>query len=127
MNRWLKRNLKYITLILLALLIIGRIQSCNRKMGSRIRENNLSAECDSIVQQKNDIIGSKDLVIDSLRTIIITRDYEIMDLEKDLEIAGIKVNAAERRADAVQRTAEAVKANTTIEIKGAERDTTNVE
>ena len=127
MNRWLKRNLKYITLILLTLLIIGRIQSCNRKMGTRIREKAMTEECDSLMLGQQNIINNLNVEIESLKTEIITRDYEIMDLEKDLEIAGIKVNAAERRADAVQKTAEAVKANTTIEIKGAERDTTNVE
>lgn len=124
MEKWLKRNLKYITLILLALFVISKIQSCNRKMGSRITEKSLIEERDSLLNQKDLIIGQKNLVIDSLQTVILTRNYEIMDLEKDLEIAGIKVNAAERRADAVQRTAERVKSNTTIEIKGAERDTT---
>ena len=124
MNRWIKRNLKYITLILIALLVISKIQSCNRKMGTRIKEKNLTAECDSVINQRNLIIENKNLIIDSLESEVLTRDFEIMDLERDLEIAGIKVNAAERRADAVQRTAERVKSNTTIEIRGAEKDTT---
>ena len=127
MERWLRRNLKYITLILLALLLMSRIQSCNRKMGTRIKEKAMTEECDSLINVMDQKINNLYVEIESLKTEIITRDYEIMDLEKDLEIAGIKVNAAERRADAVQKTAEAVKANTTIEIKGAERDTTNVE
>jgi len=93
-------------------------------MGTRIKEKNLTEECDSIVNQRDVIIGNKNLVIDSLKSEVLTRDFEIMDLERDLEIAGIKVNAAERRADAVQRTAERVKSNTTIEIRGAEKDTT---
>ena len=62
--------------------------------------------------------------IDSLDNEIVTRDFVIKDLINDLEIAGVRVDAAERRADAVQRTAEKVKSNTTIQIKGAERDTT---
>ena len=124
MEKWLKRNLKYIVIVLIGILVISKIQSCNRKMSNRIAEKNLIENRDSLLHEKNIIIGKKDLVIDSLKTVILTRNYEIMDLEKDLEIAGIKVNAAERRADAVQRTAERVKSNTTIQIKGAERDTT---
>jgi len=126
MEKWLKRNLKYITLILLVLFIISKIQSCNNNMGSRVTEKNLVIERDSLLYEKDIIIHQKDLVIKDLREEIITKDYEIKDLERDLEIAGIKVNAAERRADAVQRTAERVKSNTTIEIKGAERDTSKI-
>ena len=95
-------------------------------MGSRVTEKNLVMERDSLLNEKDIIISQKDLVIGDLREEIITKDYEIKDLERDLEIAGIKVNAAERRADAVQRTAERVKSNTTIEIKGAERDTSKI-
>ena len=95
-------------------------------MGSRVTEKNLVIERDSLLYEKDIIIHQKDLVIKDLREEIITKDYEIKDLERDLEIAGIKVNAAERRADAVQRTAERVKSNTTIEIKGAERDTSKI-
>ena len=124
MEKWLKRNLKYIVIVLIGILVISKIQSCNRKMSNRIAEKNLVENRDSLLHEKNLIIGKKDLAIDSLKTVIITRNYEILDLERDLEIAGIKVNAAERRADAVQRTAEKVKSNTTIQIKGAERDTT---
>jgi len=67
----------------------------------------------------------KDLIIDSLDKEITTRDFIIKDLTNDLEIAGVRVDEAQKRADAVQRTAEKVKTHTTIEIKGAERDTTN--
>ena len=124
MERWIRRNLKYITLIFIALFLIKTTQSCNRKMSLRVVEKNLTEERDSLLLDKDKIIYSKDLIIDSLVTENLTKEFVIKDLENDLEIAGVRVNAAERRADAVQRTAEKVKSNTTIEIKGAERDTT---
>jgi len=124
MEKWLRRNLKYITLILLALFIISKIQSCNRKMGTRIKEKELTEYCDSLNTEKLQRIGILESEIDSLDNEIVTRDFVIKDLINDLEIAGVRVDAAERRADAVQRTAEKVKSNTTIQIKGAERDTT---
>ena len=64
--------------------------------------------------------------IDSLENENLTKYFIIKDLTNELKIAGVKVDAAERRADAVQRTAERVKSNTTIEIKGAERDTSKI-
>jgi hypothetical protein len=121
---WLKKNLKYITLILMALLFIKTFQSCNRKMALRVTETNLTEERDSLLTIKDEVISEKNLVIDSLESEILTRDFLIKDLYNDLEIAGVKVDEAQRRADAVQRTAERVKSNTTIEVKGVERDTT---
>ncbi len=127
MERWLRKNLRYITLVLLALFLLKNTQSCNRKMALRTLEKNLIEECDSITNMKDGIISEKLLIIDSLEQENLTKDFLIKDLENDLEVAGVRVNAAERRADAVQQTAEAVKANTTIEVKGVERDTTNNE
>ena len=74
---------------------------------------------------KDQIILNNTIIIDSLDTEILTRDFMINDLTNDLKIAGVRVDAAERRADAVQRTAEKIKTNTIIEVKGVERDTTN--
>ena len=126
MERWLRKNLKYITIILLALFLVKNTQSCNRKMSMRIMEKNLTAECDSLLNDKNQVISSQSIEIDSLKAEIITRDYMIKDLTTDLKIAGVRVDEAQRRADAVQRTAERVKSNTTIEIKGAEQDTSKI-
>jgi len=117
MEKWLKKNLKYIAIVFLALFLIKTVQSCNRKMSLKIVERNLTTNYDSIVLEKNTII-------DSLETEILTRDFIIKDQINDLKIAGVKVDEAQRRADAVQRTAEKIRTNTTIEIKGAEKDTT---
>ena len=121
---WIKKNLKYITIVFIALFFVKTFQSCNRKMSLRVVEKNLTEECDSLLLVKDNIIRGKNLVIDSLTKENLTKDFLIKDLENDLEIAGVRVNAAERRADAVQQTAERIKTNTTIEVKGVERDTT---
>jgi len=125
MERWINKNLKWITLVLIGLFLIKSIQSCNRGMSLTVVEKRLTEECDSIIKYKDQIINNKLLVIDSLNKELLTRDFMIKDLNTDLKIAGVKVNAAQRRADAVQRTAERVKSNTTIEIIGAKRDTTS--
>ena len=126
MERWLRKNLKYITLILLALFLLKTTQSCNRKMATRTLEKNLTTECDSLLNDKDLIISAQSFEIDSLTADIWAKEYIIKDLENELKIAGVRVDAAQRRADAVQRTAERVKSNTTIEIKGAERDSSKI-
>ena len=125
MEKWLKKNLRYIAIVLLALLLIKSTQSCNRKMALRTQEKVLTEESDSLLAIKDQIILNNTIIIDSLDTEILTRDFMINDLTNDLKIAGVRVDAAERRADAVQRTAEKIKTNTIIEVKGVERDTTN--
>ena len=127
MERWLRKNLRYIAIVLFALFLIKTTQSCNRKMALRTQEKNLTEFCDSLNQEKVKIISNQQLIIDSLEKEVLTRDFMINDLTNDLKIAGVKVDAAERRADAVQRTAEKVKSNTTIQVKGVERDTTTKE
>ena len=121
MERWLKRNLGYIAIILFALFLIKNTQSCNRKMAIRTLEKNMSADCDSLLRVKDGIHYQDLRVIDSLEKENFTKDYLILDLTNELKIAGVKVDAADRRADAVQRTAEKIRTNTTIEIKGAEQ------
>ena len=127
MEKWLKKNLKYVTIIFITLFLIKTTQSCNRKISLRIVEKNMTEEMDSLLMIKDQTIMEKALIIDSLEDHTVILDYYIKDLENDLEIAGVRVNAAERRADAVQRTAERVKTNTTIEIRGFERDTSKID
>ena len=127
MEKWLKKNLRYITIVLLALFLIKTTQSCNRKMALSTQEKKLTAESDSLLAMKDQIILNNTFIIDSLDIEVLTRDFMINDLTNDLKIAGVKVDAAEKRADAVQRTAERVKSNTIIQVKGVERDTTTKE
>ena len=123
MEKWLKKNLKWITLALAFLFFIKSFQSCNRKATIRIQNKNLSEQCDSLLQIKDQIIREKSYIIDSLDKEILVREFFIKDLSTELKIAGIKYDEAQKRAEAIQRTAERIQTNTTIEIKGAERDT----
>lgn len=113
---WIEKNLKYITIVIFVLFFIKTIQSCNRKMTLNITETEFNEQIDSI--QKRCIKTE-----DSLKSEILARDFVIKDLTTDLKIAGVKVDEAQSRADAVLRTAERIRSNTTIQIKGAEKDT----
>lgn len=124
---WLKKNLRYITIIIFALLLLKSVQSCNRKMSLNTADKKHKIEVDSIKKEFNGVISVYENEIDSLEGELVARDFMIKDLTADLKIAGVKVNAAERRANAIQKTAESIKANTTIEVKGVERDTTSLE
>ncbi len=115
MEKWLSKNLKWITLILLFLLCIKTFQSCTRKTSLRIQEKKLTHICDSI-------IGYKNIVIDSLQKSNLEKYFLIIDLKNELKVAGVKYDEAQKRADAIQKTAAAIRANTTIEIKGAEKE-----
>jgi hypothetical protein len=110
MEKWIKKNLRWIAMVLLFLFLIKSVQSCVQKSSIIRIKKNLTAQCDTI-KQKNVVI------IDSLKKEILTKDFIIQDLTFELKIAGVKVDEAQKRADAVQRTAEKVKSNTTIEIK----------
>ena len=115
MEKWFNKNIKIILIVLFFLLCIKTFQSCSRKASLRIMEKRISLHCDSLLFQKNK-------EIDSLKKENISKDYLIMDLKGELKIAGIKYDEAQKRADAVQKTAASVRSNTTIEVKGVERD-----
>ena len=70
---------------------------------------------DSITNQKNK-------EIDSLKKENLSKDFLLIDLKNELKIAGVKYDEAQKRADAVQKTAASVKSNKTIEVKGVERE-----
>ena len=129
MERWLKKNLRYITIILLGLFILKSIQGCNRKMSLSIQEKSFMIEKDSLININKNLKISNELREDSLKQEVITRDFMIKDFTNDLKIAGVRVNEAQKRADAIQRTAEKIKTNTTIEVRGVEKiknDTTKI-
>lgn len=111
MEKWLKKNLQYITIIFIALFLIKNVQSCNRKMSLKIQTKTLTETCDSLNK-------SKDQIIDSLNQEILSREFLIRDLGAELKVAGVKYDEAQKRADAVQKTASSIRANTTIEVRG---------
>jgi len=123
MEKWLKNNLKYVTIVLLILFMFKNIQSCNRKMTIRIQEKNLSGQCDTLLKAKDNIINQKIIIIDSLNKELLSKEFLIKDMSAELRIAGVKYDEAQKRADAIQKTASSIKSNTTIQVNGVERDT----
>jgi predicted Holliday junction resolvase-like endonuclease len=101
---WINKNLKWIILIVLFLLMIKTFQACSREVSLRNQEK------------------KSNIQIDSLKKEILARDFLVLDLKNELKIAGVKYDEAQKRADAVQKTASSIKANTTIEVKGVERE-----
>jgi len=124
MEKWLKKNLRYITILFVALFLIKNVQSCNRKMSLRIQTANLSEVCDSITNLKDQKIRNLNYDIDSLNREILSREFLIKDLSTELKIAGVKYDEAQKRADAIQKTASSIRSNTTIEVRGIDKDTT---
>ena len=45
MDKWINKNLKWITIIAIALLFIKSFQSCTRKVSLKIQEKKLIYEC----------------------------------------------------------------------------------
>lgn len=104
-ENFLKKNTKWVMIILSVLFMFKTIQSCNRNMTIRSVEKRLVKERDSLIGLRDNKIQNLYLVIDSLTT--------------DSRIKGVIANEAERRADAVQKTASSIKTNTTIEVKNS--------
>ena len=119
---WFKKNKNYVILALGILFLYKSVQSCNRGTSLSIKEKKFKEEKEQLIKFKDSIIITKVLTIDSLEDQIIQRNMLIKDLSNELKIAGVRASEAQKRADAVQRTAEKIKANTTISIVN-KRDT----
>lgn len=115
MEKWFNKNYKWVIIILLFFLLIKTTQSCNRKSSLKIQEKKLSLTYQTT-------IDSQKIIIDSLVKDNLTKEFLIKDLSSDLKVAGVMVNEAQKRADAVQKTASSVKTNTTIQVNSSEKD-----
>jgi len=93
MEKFIKKNLKWIALILLFLFFIKSFQSCLRKTEISRLEKTTKYECDSL-------LNNKDIIIDSLQSgwniDNKTKDYIIQDLTNELKITGVNVDAKEK-------------------------------
>lgn len=121
-EQFFTKNTKWVIIVLFVLFMFKTIQSCNRNMSIRTQEKKLTTNCDSLISIKNDVIYDLNNQITSLKDEILTRDFMIKDLTNELRIAGVKVDEAQRRADAIQKTASSIKTNTTIEVKGVDKE-----
>ena len=116
---WIKKNLKYITIALIVLLLFSKMQSCSRNLSHK-------AEVKELIIEKDSIKNTLSFANQELLTQVNDQYMVIKELQYELKIAGVRAEEAQKRANAVLTTAEKIKTNTTIEIKGAEKDTTNI-
>jgi len=100
------RNLKWITLVLVLLLIFKFVQGCNRNMGTNMDQKKYIHEIDSLKKKYNDYYR---LSQDSIK-----------ELNFQLRFSKEQYKAANERADAIENAVEKIRSNTTITVKGAE-------
>jgi limonene-1,2-epoxide hydrolase len=115
-QEFFKKNIRYVALILLALFFVKSFQSCNRNMQVKKLEKEIVYLNDSLTNihgsEKSDLLLELRVAEDS-----------ISELNYLVKIANSEKNAAERRAEAIQSTAEKIKGNTTIRIESrSEKD-----
>jgi len=116
-----KKNLKYITLILLALFFIKTSQSCNRGMANTRLEKENNYLVDSLTTMHATEKGVYIIQIQNCAD-------KVKELEYEVKLANAERDAANKRADAVQSTASKIRENTTIKIENkSEKDTVSVD
>lgn len=110
------KNMKWIVMILAFLFIVKTIQSCNREMVITTKDNEIIHLQDSLSSmygtEKEDLL----LQLNDCKD-------EKVQLEYEVRLANSQRDEANKRADAVQSTAEKTRSNTTstIVVKGAEK------
>jgi len=99
-----KTNCKWFAIAFLLLFLVKGIQSCNRNNIIESNKVQYKIESDSLKQQ--------------------TKIYEdsIKILQFDIKLANQGTMSANERAAAVQSAAEKIKANTTVIVKGVEKN-----
>ena len=104
-EQFFTKNMKWIALILFVLFLFKSVQSCSRGMSTSMSEKEYNH------------------TIDSLQNKIATDNAAIEKLKFELKLQSKTAEEADKRATAVQSVAEKIRANTTVNVRGAERDT----
>jgi hypothetical protein len=108
-QNFFEKNMRWIALVLLILLMFKFIQGCNRNMGTTIREKQATHIIDSLNTKYQNLEKESTATVESLKF--------------ELKLQSKSAEEADKRANAVQSVAEKVRANTTVNVRGAERDT----
>jgi hypothetical protein len=104
-----ERSCKWLLLIFVLLFVFKTVQSCNRNMSKTITDKEYIHTIDSL---KKDYSNLEKECNDTTKKL----SFELkLEREKALE--------ANKRADAVQSVAEKMRANTTVNVRGALPDT----
>lgn len=103
-KEFISKNLKWITLGLLLLFMFKFIQSCNRGTEVGIQKAKYEIRVDSLTKQ--------------------TQIYQdsVKQLNFELKIANNSALSANEKAAAVQSAVEKLKSNTTITVRGADKN-----
>ena len=119
-QQFFKKNLRYIALILLALFFIKSFQSCNRSMTIKKMDKEIVHLNDSL----STMFGTeKETLVLQLRECTDNKQR----LEYEVKLANAEKESANKRADAVQSTAEKIRDNTTIKIENkSSKDTVSI-
>lgn len=108
-QEFFSKNMKWFALAFFILFLFKSIQGCNRNMGTQISEKEYKHIIDSLTK-KYDILEKQS-------------SATIKQLEFELKFEAERASEANKRAEAIQSVAEKVKANTTVNVRGAEIDT----
>lgn len=114
-QEFLTKNMKWILIVVSFLLIIKFVQSCNRDMTITTMTNEITHLEDSLSSMYGTEKATLLLQLKDCNT-------EKTQLEYEVKLANSQRDGANKRADAVQSTAEKTRSNTTstIVVKGAE-------
>jgi predicted phage tail protein len=103
-EKFLTKNLKWITLVVIVLFLFKSVQSCTRDT------------------KYNRYVKKSDKIIDSLNVKIDVLNDSLKDQSYQLQIAKERVQAETKRANSVESTAAKVRANTTIKIENKSQE-----
>ena len=122
-QQFFTKNMKWIALVLFILFLVKSVQSCNRNMTN----TQLNTEIIHLNDSLSTMYGTeKETLLLQLREC----ETDKAQLEYEVKLANAAKESANKRADAVQSTAEKTRSNTTstIVVKGAEEvvDSTEV-
>jgi len=121
-QQFFKKNLKYVTLILLALFFIKTFQGCNRSMTIKKQDKEIVHLSDSL----NIIAETTEAAL-----LLQLKDCENYNqkLEYDVKLAEVARDAANERAESILETTKNIKSNTKIEVSGdfSKSDTTKLQ
>lgn len=105
-QQFFSKNMKWIALALLFLLMFKSVQSCNRNMRLNITSGDYIHQIDSLKNMYNHYYEESQ---DSIKK-----------LNFELRLATEHAKSADEKANAVQNAVERVRSNTTITVKGVE-------
>jgi hypothetical protein len=107
---WIEKNLRWIAISFLVLFLGQSMRGC-------INTTSLEFEQKDLIVERDSIYGAKDQQILDLQSLLDDAQGVIQEQSYGLKLAGVKAEEADRRAKAIQETAQKIRQNTTIEIK----------